>query len=62
MHLRVAQNFLAILRLYCLRCCHDWLIEVQAVKCCEDSMQTSLNNSQRKLAKMAECFGCCETF
>ena len=40
----------------------DWLIEVKTVKRCEDSTQTSLNNSQRNIAKMAECFGCCETF
>ena len=43
-----------------LKC--DWLIEVKTVKHCEDSMQTSLNNSQRKIAKIAECFDSCETF
>ena len=30
--------------------------------CVMINLQTSLNNSQRKIAKMAECFDCCETF
>ena len=35
---------------------------MKTVKHCEDSMQTSHKNSQRKTANMAECFGCCEAF